>query len=143
MSVPVWKRKTNELSLFVDAQEFAIHILKITKNQKIFKIEFKTEITDKLNILAMDIYLNLWKANNIQLTKENHIRRKHYQSLALDNITDFFAIWNLAKRAFHLKHKKTEIVIQNLLKIEETAKKWIKNDVIRLNKLNDIENKTT
>ena len=44
MSVPSWKRKPNEMNLFIEAQEFAIHILKITRNQKIFKKEYKVEI---------------------------------------------------------------------------------------------------
>ena len=58
-SVRSWERKESELNLFVEAQELAIHILKITKNEKIFKPLFKVEITDRITQLATDIYLNL------------------------------------------------------------------------------------
>ena len=137
MSVPTWKRKPNEMNLFIEAQEFAIHILKITRNQKIFKKEYKVEITDRLNQLAMDIYLNLWKANQYKLNTEE---RKTLQHLSIENCIDFLAILNLGIRAFHLKHKKTEYIVGKVILIRDTIKKWIKNDIDRLNKSNDIEN---
>lgn len=140
MSVPTWKRTENELNLFVEAQEFAVHILKITFNEKIFKKEFKVSITDRLNQLAMDIYLNLWKANHYKLGTSE---RSSLQKLTLENCVDFLAIWNLGIRAFHLKHRKTEYVVGKLIAIRDTTKKWIKSDIDRLAKNEppiDIEN---
>ena len=106
MSVPTWKRTENELNLFIEAQELTIHVLKITQNEKIFKPEFKSTITDRLNHLAIDIYTNLWKANHYKLDSKE---RSALQLLSIENCIDFLAILNLAIRAFHLKHKKTEL----------------------------------
>ena len=138
MSVPTWRRIENELNLFVEAQEFAIHILKITSNEKIFKPIFKESITDRLNQLAIDIYTNLWKANHYKLGTNE---RRQLQSLSIENCIDFLAILNLGIRAFHLKHKKTDYIVGKLLLIRDTTKKWINNDIDRLKeKSNDIEN---
>lgn len=136
-NVRSWERKENSLNLFVVAQEFAIYILKTTQNEKIFKPNFKVEITDKITKLAMDIYLNLWKANNYKLGSEE---RRNYQHLAIENCVDLLAIWNLGIRAFHLKSKKTNYVVGQIIAIRDTTKKWITNDIDRLNKPNDIEN---
>lgn len=137
MSVPTWKRKESDLNLFVEAQEFAIHILKITQNEKIFKPIFKTSITDRINQLAIDIYTNLWKANNYKLGVGE---RRTLQLLVIENCIDFLAIWNLGIRAFHLKSNKTNYVVGKVITIRDTTKKWLKNDIDRLNKPNDIEN---
>jgi len=137
MSVPVWKRKENSLNLFVEAQDFAVHVLKITRNEKIFKPEFKTEITDRITHLGMDIFLNLWKANTYKIGTNE---RRNLQLKALENCTDFLAIWNLGIRAFHLKHNKTEYVVGKVISIRETTKKWIKNDTNRHKESTDIEN---
>ena len=138
MSVPTWKRNESDLDLFITAQEFAIHILKITQNEKIFKPLFQVSITDRINQLAIDIYTNLWKANHYKL---GSVERGKLQHLAIENCIDFLAIWNLGIRAFHLKHKKTEYVVGKLLTIRDTTKKWINNDIDRLKeKSSDIEN---
>ena len=136
-SVRTWERKEHELNLFVEAQEFSIYMLKATKNEKIFKPLFKTEITDQLNKLSMDIYLNLWKANHYKIgTKE----RSEHQHLVIENCIDFLAIWNLGIRAFHLKHKKTNYVVGKVVAIRDTTKKWIQNDIERLKDLANKEN---
>ena len=67
MSVQSWKRKPNDLNLFVEAQTFAVYILKITQNENVFLPGFKESITDRINQLGTDIYLNLWKANHHKL----------------------------------------------------------------------------
>jgi len=136
-SVRTWERNENELNLFVEAQELAIYILKTTQNEKIFKREFKVEITDKIVSLSTNIYLNLWKANNCKL--ESNERRK-YQHLAIMNCVDLLAMWNLGIRAFHLKSKKTKYVVGKVIAIRDTTKKWINNDIDRLKQLNNIEN---
>ena len=137
-NVPKWKRKPSDLDLFIEAQELAIHILKITQNENIFKPMLQTSITDRLNKLAIDIYTNLWKANHYKIGSEE---RKTLQLLAIENCIDFLAIWNLGIRAFHLKSKKTNYVVGKIVQIRDTTKKWIKNDIDRLKeKSNDIEN---
>lgn len=130
MSVPTWKRpEKTELDLFVEAMEFSLYILKITNNNKIFTEDFQTSITDRLIQLSMDMYLNLWKANNRKLDDEE---RRRLQYLVLDNCIDFLAIYNLAIRAFHLKNNRTEFIVGKVILIRDTTRKWIKNDINRL-----------
>lgn len=128
-SVRSWERKESNLDIFVVAQEFAVYILKTVKNEKIFKPDFKVEITDEITRLAKSIYLNLWKANHYKLGSEE---RRKLQHLAIENCVDFLAIWNLGIRAFHLKAKKTNYVVGQIIAIRETTKKWINNDIDRL-----------
>ena len=138
-SVRTWERKESDIDLFILAQEFAIHILKITRNEKIFKPEYKTEITDRIIGLSTDIYLNLWKANHYKLGSGE---RKKLQHLVIENCIDLLSIWNLGIRAFHLKSNKTNYVVGKILAIRDTTKKWINNDIDRLKIPNDIENET-
>lgn len=132
MSVPKWKRGEGDLSLFIEAQELAIHVLQVTSNENIFTPAFQKTITDKINHLAIDIYLNLWKANHVKLEAESLPERLMFQHLALKEINDFQAIWDLGVRAFHIRHNKTDYIIGKLLKIEEATKKWIRNDASRV-----------
>ena len=122
------------MNLFEEARNFSIYILKITKNKNVFTEEFQTAITDRLNANAVDLYLNLWKANNTKLSADTYSIRKEYQRKALCNIIDFLSVWDLAIRAFHLKSKRTEYVTGRLVAIEEVIKKWSKSDVERLKK---------
>ena len=138
-SVRTWERKESDIDLFVLAQEFTVHILKITRNEKIFKPEYKTEITDKLVKLAIDIHNNLWKANHYKLGSEE---RRRLQHLAVENCIDFLATWNLGIRAFHLRHNKTNFVVSKVIAIKDTTKKWINNDIDRLKQPDNIENET-
>lgn len=122
----------------MEAQELSIHILQITKNENIFLPKYKVEITDRIANLGMDIFLNLWKANSYKVGTPE---RKRLQELALENCIDILAIWNLAIRAFHLKHKKTEYVVGKIIAIRDATKKWMKSDIDRLTDgSKDIEN---
>jgi len=132
MSVPEWKRTENELNIFIEAKEFCLYFLRITANENVFDPKFKETITDRLNTLALDIYLNLWRANNIRLEKTSIESRRSLQKLALQNIVDFVALYNLGIRAFHLKSKRTEFIMEKLTKIEDSTKKWISSDTKRL-----------
>lgn len=140
MSVPKWKRGDGDLNIFIESQEFAIYIFKITTNENVFLSVFKDTITIPLTNLARDIYLNLWKANNIRLTPNTLATRQSFQKLALQEITDFLALWNLAKRAFHLKHNRIEYAIGKLMAIEEATKKWMKYDITKSKVTCDTEN---
>lgn len=132
MSVPVWQRGENQLLLFTTARNFSIYILKITSNEKVFLKEFKTSITDRLNQSAMDLYLNVWKAQNIPLKQDSADMRRELQRKALLCITDFIAIWELGAKAFHLRTKRTKYVIGQLIKLDELIRDWIKKDIKEL-----------
>lgn len=138
MSVPVWKRNAGTLDLFMLANDFAVHILKITSNENIFIPIFKESITNKINELAISIYTNLWKANITKLSEKNYNQRLSFQTKALYDIDDFLAIWNLAIRAFHLKKAKSNYVIEKILMIQEISKKWINSDINRLKELQQV-----
>ena len=136
MSVPVWKRNEGTLDLFMLANDFAVHVLRVTSNEKIFLPIFKESITSKINELVINIYTNLWKANLTKLSQENYSQRLSFQKKALYDIDDFLAIWNLAIRAFHLRKAKSSYIVEKILTIQEITKKWINSDI---NRLKDVE----
>jgi len=136
MSIPVWKRKSNEtLDLFMESMKFCQYILQITKNEKIFSPKFKVEITDRLNKDAIDIYTSLWKANEVSLKKFPNERRE-LQRQAQTSITDFLCVWCLAKTTFHLKTRRDKHVIDWITAIKTATSKWMNSDVNRLNTFN-------
>lgn len=47
MSVPVNERSHGKLEAYTKAYELAVYTLRITKNKKIFTVEFQEELTDR------------------------------------------------------------------------------------------------
>ena len=67
MSVAQGERTDGKLKVLVLAMELTTYTLQITKNQKVFKPEYNTAITNDIIHAAKQIFSLAWRANNIRV----------------------------------------------------------------------------
>lgn len=71
MSVPVNQRTHGKLEAYTKAYDLAVYTLQITKNKKIFTVEYQEQLTDLIITAALEIYYNkLWGEENGTVRKE-------------------------------------------------------------------------
>ena len=136
MAVVVGRRnvKDNEFNnkcYAVDATlELALHTIKLCQNEKIFLPEYKETITDRLLDTSMSIYLNAYRANNINASKDvrKWNERDSRQRAAISMCGDLLALINLAKRAFHLRSNKANFWIGKVVSAKKLLIKWNEAD---------------
>ena len=139
MAVVVGRRNVrdnefNNRCYAVDATlELALHTIKLCQNEKIFLPEYKEAITDRLLDTSMNIYLNTYRANNINATKniKNYNERDSRQRAAISLCGDLLALINLAKRAFHLRSNKVNFWIGKVVSAKKLLIKWNEADYER------------
>lgn len=139
MAVVVGQRnvKDNEFNnrcYAVDATlELALHTIKLCQNEKIFLPEYKETITDRLLDTSTSIYLNAYRANNINVTKDvrNWNERDSRQRAAISSCGDLLALINLAKRSFHLRSNKVNFWIGKVISAKTLLTKWNEADYER------------
>ena len=68
MSVPAGQRAKSKFEVLIKARELAKYTLDITKNEKVFKVEYQNSLTNDLIKIAKDIFINCWIANNKRVT---------------------------------------------------------------------------
>lgn len=78
MSVPVNERSQGKLEACTKAFDLATYTLRITKNKKVFTVEYQEALTDKIISLALDIS----KGNSYRLMQRMD---KFYKELWGDN----------------------------------------------------------
>lgn len=106
MSVPESKRAENKLQVLLDAQSLAAYTLRICKNPKVFTPDFQHLLTEKITNTAIDIFVNLWTANNILMKPgtenftDNRKERKRLQDEAARNCNNLLALIQIAKPIF-------------------------------------------
>lgn len=110
MSVNESNRTQSVLEAAVKARELACYTIKITTNEKIFLPQYRSALTDKIVSDSVDIFRNVWTANNIRVgtNRENWIRREAYQKKAIEYCNDLLALIGIAKPLFHLTTKRIE-----------------------------------
>lgn len=118
----------------VDATlELALHTIKLCQNEKIFLPEYKETITDRLLDTSTSIYLNAYRANNINVTKDvrSWNERDSRQRAAISSCGDLLALINLAKRSFHLRSNKVNFWIGKVISAKKLLTKWNEADYER------------
>lgn len=107
MSVPVNARTENKLEVCVKAHDLCCYTLQITANDKTFVPDYQKSLTDKINALAIQIYTDVWTANNIMVkTAEDYNERKMLQERAARSCNNLLALIDIAKKIFHLSSKR-------------------------------------
>ena len=98
--------------------------------KKIFLPEYKETITDRLLDTSMSIYLNAYRANNINASKDvrKWNERDSRQRAAISMCGDLLALINLAKRAFHLRSNKVNFWIGKVVSAKKLLIKWNEAD---------------
>ena len=130
MSVNESNRSKTELSTAVKARELTCYTIRITTNEKIFVPQFKSALTDKIIADAVDIYRNVWTANNIRVGKsvENWKRRSEHQKRAKDLCNDLLALVGIAKPLFHLTSKRIEYWTGLIIEVRTMIIAWHDKD---------------
>lgn len=135
MAVVEANRTEHVLQVAVKAMDLAKYTLQITRNEKIFVLEYKGVVTDKIVSDATDIYRWVWKANNIRVKDSSSWkRRSSLQILAKELCNDLIALINLAKPIFHLKTKRVQYWIEKTVEVRSLIEKWHESDTERYKK---------
>jgi len=139
MSVPESKRAENKLQVLLDAQSLAAYTLRICKNPKVFTPDFQRLLTEKITNTAIDIFVNLWTANNILMKPgtenftDNRKERKRLQDEAARNCNNLLALIQIAKPIFHLSGKRVRFWGKNVIKVRNLTRAWQESDIKRFN----------
>lgn len=120
------------------ARGLALHTIKICNNKNIFLPEYQSSLTDDIIRLSKNIYIKVWRANNIRMDVKDpakkarawEARNKLQQSAILD-CCDMLAMIGLARTLFHLKGKKAEYWSKLTLEVREYIKRWHESDINR------------
>lgn len=129
MSVPVTKRSENKLEVALRANELCIYTLQITTNEKVFLPQYYNALTSKLQNFAMNIYNNVWQANNIRVTNKNEFNeRRRLQTEAIKNCNSLLSFIGIAHKLFHLKGKRMEYWSGLIYNTRDLISKWRESD---------------
>lgn len=132
MSVPEGLRKCGKLKVLVEALDLTDYTLTITANSKVFVPEYKSVLTDKINELVLNIYINLFTANNIVVKSEMDARERHQlQMVAITQCNDLLALIQIAQKVFHLKLKRIKYWGSKIISVKLLIKSWARADVER------------
>lgn len=141
MSVNVGERnvpdtpQNRQLDACWKARGVALHTIHICTNKNIFLPEYQSALTDDMIQTAIRIYKNVWKANNIRVTKQTHWKyRSRLQMEAILDCNDLLASIGLARSLFHLKGKKAEYWSGLVIEARTLIAKWHTSDTKRYSK---------
>ena len=137
MSVPESKRGHGKFEVLTKANELAVYTIRITKNQKVFKPEYRSAVTDDIVHTANDIYIKCWSANNIRVGEdaEKWKERKHLQESAIQDCNNLLALMDLAQKVFHLETRRIKYWGGKTVEVREYVRKWKEGDSKRYAKM--------
>lgn len=139
MSVPVNQRSHGKLEAYTKAYELATYTLKITKNKKIFTVEYQECLTDYIIAAALDIYMFAGTANGKQVRaakdKQNYEDRIAKQREAVERCGDLLKLIMLAKPIFHLSSKRVKYWVGLTKDTRNLIKAWSDADIKRFSPL--------
>lgn len=139
MSVPVNERSHGKLEAYTKAYELAVYTLKITSNKKIFTEEFQEKLTDRIIKTALDIYILVGCANDMQVrTKDderNYKERLTMQRNAFKRCNELNKLILLAKPIFHLTSKRVKYWAGLTQDTKSLIKAWSDSDRKRFSAL--------
>lgn len=133
MSVPVNKRKSGKLEVNVLASNLCVYTIRITENEKHFPLKYRS-FTEKLQNLAIEIYLLTWQANeiNVKNDKKLFVERIKKQKEAYNNCLCLKALIEIARPIYHLSNKRCMYWITLVDELQKKIYIWSKNDFKRL-----------
>ena len=129
MSVPEGKRTESKLEVIVKALDLATHTIKITANPKIFSVEYKSALTDRIVSTSIEVYMKCWTANNIKIVDEASFNmRKRLQDEACYECNNLLALMQIAKKLFHLDSKKVSYWGKMAIETRNLIRAWRESD---------------
>lgn len=129
MSVPVNQRSQGKLEVCVKALDLASYTLKITANKKIFAEELQRSLTDKITGTALDIWTNVWTANNVRVKEEGDLdERLRLQQEAARLCNILLSLIELAGKVFHLTSKRVSYWTGKTVEVRNMIRAWRESD---------------
>jgi len=129
MSVPVNQRSQGKLEVCVKALDLASYTLKITANRKIFAEELQRSLTDKITGTALDIWTNVWTANNVLVKEEGDLdERLRLQQEAARLCNILLSLIELAGKVFHLTSKRVAYWTGKTVEVRNLIRAWRESD---------------
>ena len=129
MSVPVNMRSHGKLEVCVKAHDLCCYTLKITSNKKIFVTEYQTSLTDKINTIDLDIWSNVWTANNILVkTKTDAVERLKLQQEAARMCNVLLSMIDVAAKIFHLASNRIQYWGGKVIDTRNMIRAWRESD---------------
>ena len=143
MSVPVNQRSHGKLEACSKAYELVTYTLKITKNKKIFTVEYQECLTNHIISAALDIFMMASSANEKLVKSENDLQnyqdRLGLQRAALDRCGDLIRLIYIAKPVFHLTSKRVKYWHGLTKETKNLIKAWNEADEKRFKPLFEIQ----
>lgn len=129
MSVPVNERSHGKLEACVKAHALCCYTLRITANKKIFTVEFQDVLTNKMNVIALNIHILCWTANNILVNSaEDMERRLELQERAAMECNNLLSLMEIAKSIFHLATKRVQYWGGLTIETRNLIRAWRESD---------------
>ena len=126
MSVPVPKRSKSDLDLFIKAKKLTKYTLTITSNQNVFFPQY-SRLIDEINQLSIDIFVDLWTANNLNLFTRSE-ERLNFQNKAIAKCIRLLAIIDVAQKVFHLSLRSVAYWGNIIIQIRNLTRAWKNSD---------------
>ena len=107
MSVPAYRRKEGKLKVEVKARELLERMVKAVSNDKKFDPIYYEVFTRGFIGKVRDGYLNVWRANNIQVnSEEDYLKRRALQEQAFLDIEDFLGLLSPSAKIYKLSRRR-------------------------------------
>lgn len=93
-------------------------------------------MTDKINGVALAIYMDAWTANNILVRNaEDFAERRRLQEKAARNCNNLLALMQMAQKVFHLKLTRVKYWGEMTIGVRNLLRAWKESDYKRYSKL--------
>ena len=136
MAVPEGLRGPGKLEVFEKALDLATYTITITANKKVFIPEYQGSLTDRINSVALAIYMDAWTANNILVRNaEDFAERRRLQEKAARNCNNLLALMQMAQKVFHLKLTRVKYWGEMTIGVRNLLRAWKESDYKRYSKL--------
>lgn len=133
MSVIVSKRGPQKFGVITKAIKLAVYTVKICANNKYFPKKYRWMLTNRIVTEALNIVLNLRKANNLNLNRpELHADRYSHQMEANGACEALLTLIEVAWGVMPLSENRIEYWTGMVIDVEESLKTWVDSDRKRI-----------
>lgn len=111
--------------------------MKITSNENNFAPGISQVLLSKIQALAMEVYLNVWNANNVRVDDDLNkwLRRSHLQIEAAEKCNDLLALIYGSQTVYHIRARRIEYWSGLIIEVRNLVRKWNSGDKNRYTKL--------
>lgn len=130
MSVPVYRRGEQKLTVLTKAIELADYTLTITRNESTFPKRSRWQLTNRIVSAALDVVEFIRKANTVRVEREeDFVRRRAYQQQARECAEWLITLADLAYRNMTtIGGERIEYWVNLIVEVENLLAAWRKSD---------------